>query len=143
VHCIARGWSIAALAREFNLSRHTVRRYVETDVAPRYAPRACPANLNQVRLAHVVRRLGVSCTIRATTLYREVKVLGYEAGYPSFARRVRGLRQQRHKEPTVRFVNRAGSGRGYDTRKRRCCDQSQEISTGAARAGGAFGGRES
>jgi hypothetical protein len=42
VHCIARGWSIAALAREFNLSRHTVRRYVETDVAPRYAPRGVP-----------------------------------------------------------------------------------------------------
>jgi transposase len=102
------GWSIAALAREFNLNRRTVRRYVDTDLAPGYAPRACPADLNEAQLAHVVRRLGVCGTLRATTLYREVTELGYAGSYPSFARRVRGLRQQQHQEPTIRFETDPG-----------------------------------
>lgn len=102
------GWSIAALAREFNLNRRTVARYVDASEAPAYAGRDCPADLAPDQLAHVVRRLEICKTIRATTLYREVTELGYEASYVSFARRVRLLRTIEPKEPEVRFETDPG-----------------------------------
>lgn len=102
------GWSIAALAREFNLNRRTVARYVDAPEAPTYAGRDCPADLAPDQLAHVVRRLEICKTIRATTLYREVTELGYQASYVSFARRVRLLRMIEPKEPEVRFETDPG-----------------------------------
>ena len=39
------GWSISALAQEFNLNRRTVRRYVDAEKAPVYPKRACPAGV--------------------------------------------------------------------------------------------------
>lgn len=86
------GWSISALAREFNLDRRTVRRYVDAPELPAYAPRLCPADLSEEQSAYVLRRLAVCNKLRATTLYREITELGYEASYVSFARRVRLLR---------------------------------------------------
>lgn len=76
--------------------------------APAYAGRDCPADLAPDQLAHVVRRLEICKTIRATTLYREVTELGYEASYVSFARRVRLLRTIEPKEPEVRFETDPG-----------------------------------
>lgn len=102
------GWSIAALAREFNLNRRTVARYVNATEAPTYAGRDCPADLTPDQLAHVTRRLEICRTIRATTLYREVKELGYQASYVSFARRVRLLRTIEPKEPEIRFETGPG-----------------------------------
>jgi len=82
------GWSIAALAREFNLNRRTVARYVAADERPTYAPRPRPAELTEEQRAYVVRRLEVCDKLRATTLYREVTgTLGYAGSYVSFARR--------------------------------------------------------
>ncbi len=103
------GWSISALAREFNLNRRTVRRYVDAAARPSYPQRACPADLTGEQTAYVLRRLATCNKLRATTLYREIKELGYEASYVSFARRVRLLRAtEDDTEPEVRFETDPG-----------------------------------
>jgi hypothetical protein len=69
-----------------------VRRYVDAGETPTYPKRGCPADLTEAQAAYLVRRLATCDKLRATTLYREIKELGYEASYVSFARRVRLLR---------------------------------------------------
>jgi transposase len=103
------GWSIARIAREFDVSWRTARRYATAETVPRYRPRARPAGLTRAQAAHVVRRLGGHPELRATTLYREVRELGYVGSYPSFARRVRALRPvDRQADPEVRFETDPG-----------------------------------
>lgn len=81
LHVLRRhGWSIAALAREFGLNWRTARRYATTQEAPRYRPRARPAELSAAQVAHVERRLAACPDLRATVLLREL-VEGY--GYTS------------------------------------------------------------
>jgi transposase len=103
------GWSIARIAREFNISWRTARRYATAEAVPRFRPRARPAELSQAQAAHVTRRLGAHLDLRATTLYREVQELGYAGSYPSFARRVRLLRPvDPQADPQVRFETDPG-----------------------------------
>jgi transposase len=103
------GWSIARIAREFDITWRTARRYVTAETVPRYRPRVRPAELSQVQAAHVTRRLGAHPELRATTLYREVQELGYGGSYPSFARRVRVLRPvDSQADPQVRFETDPG-----------------------------------
>jgi hypothetical protein len=52
------GWSISRIAREFDVTWRTARRYATAATVPRYRPRARPAELSQAQAAHVVRRLG-------------------------------------------------------------------------------------
>jgi transposase len=66
------GWSIARIAREFDVSWRTARRYARAETVPRYRPRTRPAELSPTQAAHVTRRLGTHPELRATTLYREV-----------------------------------------------------------------------
>ena len=110
LHALHRqGWSIAELARNFNLNRRTVARYVASDAPRGYAKRMCPAELNEAQRAFVTRRLEICSTIRATTLYREVTAEhDYTGSYVSFARRVRALRPDQVKEPEVRFETAPG-----------------------------------
>ena len=103
------GWSIARIAREFDVSWRTARRYASAETVPRYRPRARPAELSRAQAAHVTRRLGVHPELRATTLYREVQELGYVGSYPSFARRDRLLRPaDRQADSQVRFETDPG-----------------------------------
>jgi transposase len=103
------GWSIAKIAREFDVTWRTARRYATAETVPRYRPRARPAELSQAQVAHVTRRLGAHPELRATTLYREVQELGYVGSYPSFARRVRLLRPvDPQADPRVRFETDPG-----------------------------------
>jgi hypothetical protein len=69
------GWSIARIAREFDVSWRTARRYARAETVPRYRPRTRPAELSPTQAAHVTRRLGTHPELRATTLYREVQEL--------------------------------------------------------------------
>jgi hypothetical protein len=73
------GWSIA---RVFDVSWRTARRYATAETVPRYRPRARPAELTPAQAAHVARRLGAHPELRATTLYREVQELGYVGSTP-------------------------------------------------------------
>jgi transposase len=103
------GWSISALAEEFNLNRRTVRRYVDAGDPPAYRKRTCPADLTEAQAAYVVRRLQTCNKLRATTLYREIKELGYSASYVSFARRVRLVRSTGDEtDPEIRFETDPG-----------------------------------
>jgi hypothetical protein len=45
------GWSIARIAREFDITWQTARRYVTAETVPRYRPRARPAELSQAQAA--------------------------------------------------------------------------------------------
>jgi transposase len=103
------GWSIARIAREFDVAWRTARRYATAETVPRYRPRARPAELSPAQAAHVTRRLGAHPELRATTLYREVQGFGYVGSYPSFARRVRRLRPvDPQADPEVRFETDPG-----------------------------------
>jgi transposase len=103
------GWSIAALAREFGLDWRTARRYATTDEAPRYRPRARPAELSAAALAHVERRLAACPDLRATVLLRELAdEYAYTGSYASLRRRVVLLRPTVTGEPVLRFETGPG-----------------------------------
>jgi transposase len=105
----AHGWSIARLAREFDVSWRTARRYATSEVPPGYRPRKAPAAMTEAQEAYVIRRLEICSDLRATTLYREVQDLGYAGSYPSFSRRVRVLRPaDEHADPPLRFETDPG-----------------------------------
>jgi transposase len=103
------GWSIAALAREFGLNWRTARRYATVDEAPRYRPRARPAELSAAQVAHVERRLAACPDLRATVLLRELATeYGYLGSYASLRRRVALLRPATTAEPVLRFETGPG-----------------------------------
>ena len=110
LHVLQRhGWSIAALAREFGLNWRTARRYATTQEAPRYRPRARPAELSAAQVAHVERRLAACPDLRATVLLRElVDDYGYTSSYASLRRRVVLLRPATTAEPVLRFETGPG-----------------------------------
>jgi transposase len=103
------GWSISKLAKEFGVNWRTAHRYAIADAVPRYRPRQRPAELTEAQLAHLERRLGRCADLRATTLYRELRELGYEGSYPSLVRRVRAIRpRDEDVDPVVRFETDPG-----------------------------------
>jgi hypothetical protein len=79
------GWSVSRIAREFDINWRTDRRYATSEAPVRYGPRARPMELTESQLAHVVRRLELCPELRATTLLREVRDLGYEGGTVALA----------------------------------------------------------
>ena len=103
------GWSISGLAREFGLSRTTVKRELESPSPRRYPERAKPTTLSAAQLAHVERRLAVCPTIRGTDLHRELcGDYDYVGSYPAFQRHLRRLRPARAREPELRFETDPG-----------------------------------
>ncbi len=103
------GWSIAALAREFGLNWRTARRYATAEAAPRYRPRARPAELSAAQLAHLERRLAACPDLRATLLLRELRDdYAYVGSYSSLRRRVAELRPREAAEPEIRFETGPG-----------------------------------
>jgi transposase len=103
------GWSISALAREFDLNWRTVKREVESAGPRRYSERAQPTALSEPQLRHVERRLAVCPTIRGTDLHRELcEDYRYIGSYPAFARKLRQLRPAPVRDPEIRFETDAG-----------------------------------
>src|SRR5215203_3248738 len=102
------GWSISALAREFGLSRNTVKRELESPEPRRYPVRAKPTALGEAQQAHVERRLAVCPTIRGTDLHAElVGQYEYAGSYPAFARHLRTVRPAQVRDPEIRFETQA------------------------------------
>jgi len=92
LHVLRRhGWSIAALAREFGLNWRTARRYATIDAAPRYRPRARPADLSRPLLELVAERLPYAAASLAL-LFLVVQSL-WLADPVSFGRHVMGYLQ--------------------------------------------------
>jgi len=103
------GWSMSALAREFGLSRNTVKRELESPAPRRYPERDKPTALTAAQLAHVERRLAVCPTIRGTDLHRELcGDYEYAGSYPAFQRHLRQIRPARVREPELRFETDPG-----------------------------------
>jgi hypothetical protein len=87
------GWSIAALARKFQLNRRTVRREVAGERPRGYPRRPTRYPLTEAQLAHVQRRLLVCPGIRGTDRHRELaREYDYRGSYPTFQRTLRPLR---------------------------------------------------
>jgi transposase len=104
----AHGWSVSRLAREFGLSRTTIRR--ELTVRHRAAIlRAARPRRSPTQQAHVERRLAMCPTLRGTVLYHELgREFGYLGSYPAFIRHLRTLRPRAASEPVVRFETAPG-----------------------------------
>jgi transposase len=103
------GWAISALAREFGLSRTTVRRELASDGPRRYPTRHKPTALSAPQLAQVERRLAMCPTIRGSVLYHELRRdYAYTGSYPAFIRHLRPLRPAAVREPLVRFETDPG-----------------------------------
>ena len=87
------GWSISAIARHLGLDRKTVRAHLgggrEAGVR-----RSSSVDPFDAVAGYVRQRLGEDPHVRATVLLGEAQALGYGQSYPTFVRRVRGLRPQ-------------------------------------------------
>jgi transposase len=105
----AHGWSVSRLAREFGLSRTTIRRELSSEAPRRYPPRSKPTALSDAQRAHVERRLAMCPTLRGSVLYHELcHEYGYGGSYPAFIRHLRVLRPLAATEPVVRFETAPG-----------------------------------
>lgn len=103
------GWSISQLAREFGLSRTTIRRELASNQPRQYTQRAVPTALNEAQLAHIERRLAMCSSIRGTILHHELcRDYGYQGSYPAFIRHLRSLRPTTVAEPAIRFETDPG-----------------------------------
>jgi transposase len=103
------GWTISALAREFGLSRNTVKRELASDAPRHYPERDKPTKLTPSQLAHVERRLAVCPTIRGTDLHYELqRQYDYLGSYRAFSRHLMSLRPPEAKDPEIRFETGPG-----------------------------------
>jgi transposase len=103
------GWSISRLAREFGLSRRTIRRELASEGPRRSPQRSKPTALTEAQAAHVARRLAMCPSLRGTILDHEL-CRDYASGgsYPAFIRHLRPLRPAAATDPVVRFETDPG-----------------------------------
>ena len=89
----SRGWTISAIARHLGRDRKTVRAYINGDRVPGVRARSAPDLLEPFK-KYLAARFVDDPHVWASALYDEVRRLGYQLSYPSFARQVRlaGLR---------------------------------------------------
>jgi transposase len=105
----AHGWSISRLAREFGLSRTTVRRELASQEPRHYPARSKPTALTEAQQAHVDRRLAMCPSIRGTILHHELcRDYEYVGSYSAFIRHLRAVRPAALAEPLVRFETDPG-----------------------------------
>ena len=89
----SRGWTISAIARHLGRDRKTVRAYINGDRVPGVRARSAPDPLEPFK-KYLAARFVDDPHVWASALDDEVRRLGYQLSYPSFARQVRlaGLR---------------------------------------------------
>ncbi len=93
-----RGWSISAIARHLGRDRKTIREYLNGRRTPGERARSAPDSFESY--AEYCRiRLTDDPHVWASTLYDEVRELGYPGSYPSFTRGLRARRLRPHCEP--------------------------------------------
>ena len=101
------GWTITQIAKEYGLSRDTVRRELVSDASRTYPERAKPTALSEPQLVHV--ELVVCPNIRGTDLHAELRhEYGYVGSYPAFERHLRLIRPARVSDPEIRFETGPG-----------------------------------
>ena len=79
------GHSIRSMARETNLSRKTVRKYLSTDICPQYPGRPVRSGKTISWLPYLEQRWQGGCT-NATQLWREIVAQGFNGGRGFVAR---------------------------------------------------------
>src|SRR2546423_304557 len=104
-----RGWSISAIGGHLGRDRGTIRGYLTGERTPGERRRSSP-DVFEPYVGYVTQRLADDRHVWATTLFDEVRELGYPGSYPSFTRalRVRALRPPcpacaagRHRESSI------------------------------------------
>ncbi|WP_438453405.1 IS21 family transposase [Streptomyces asiaticus] len=97
-HALRRqGWTISAIARHLGRDRQTIRDYLNGKTVPgerRQAPDAFVPFLDYCR-----QRMADDPHLWATTLFDEVRELGYQGGYSTFTRALRRFEVRPHCEP--------------------------------------------
>jgi transposase len=89
------GLTVSAIARQLNLDRKTVRRYIESGLEPpTYGPRPLrPRNTDRF-LPYLHERLKAYPALTAVRLWRELRDRGYSGGYTAVKRTVREIRPE-------------------------------------------------
>ena len=101
------GHSIRGIARELDVSRNTVRKYLKTPEA--LAPKARKRRASKLDpyTEHIDRRMGEGLE-NCVVLHRELTGLGYDGGYSILKAYVSPRRKGRQPEATMRFETDPG-----------------------------------
>lgn len=103
------GKSIREIARTLEVSRNTVRRYLRSEVLPRYTRQARPSKLDPFK-HYIGERVKAAAPewIPAIVLLRELRALGYAGGYSILKDHLATLRPVAKVEPLIRFETEPG-----------------------------------
>ena len=101
------GRSIREIARELDVSRNTVRRYLKSPEAMRPQARPPRGSNPDPYTEHVDRRMAEGLE-NCRVLDREIRALGYRGSYSTVVQYVRPRRRWRQPEATMRFETAPG-----------------------------------
>ena len=101
------GHSIRGIARELDVSRNTVRKYLKTPEAMAPKARKRRASKLDPYTEHIDRRMGEALE-NCVVLLQELKELGHDGSYTILSEYVRPRRRRRQPEATMRFETGPG-----------------------------------
>ena len=101
------GRSIREIARELDISRNTVRRYLKSPEAMRPKPRPPRGSKLDLYTEYIDHRMAEGLE-NCVVLHREIKARGYQGCYSTVVQYVRPWRRQRQPEATMRFETGPG-----------------------------------
>ena len=101
------GLGVREIARELDISRNTVRRYLKSPEAMRPGPRPPRRSKLDAYMGHIDRRMSEGLD-NCVVLHREVCALGYTGSYSTVVQYVRPRWRQRQPEATMRFETAPG-----------------------------------
>jgi transposase len=103
------GMTVSAIARQLNMDRKTVRRYIERGLEPpAYGPRPQQPRSTDPFLPYLRDRLAAYPALTAVRLWRELRDRGYGGGYTAVKRTVHEIRPEPVKPFEVRFETPPG-----------------------------------
>jgi transposase len=95
---VRRGWKISQIARHLGRDRKTVRAYIRGERVPGQRRSLADADSFEPYVGYIGIRLRDDPHVWASTLYDEVKALGFPQSYVTFARQVRLRKLRPHCE---------------------------------------------
>ena len=101
------GRSVRGIAQELDVSRNTVRRYLNSPEAMRSKPRPRRGSKLDPYAEHIDRRMAEGLE-NCRVVDREVRALGYQGSYSTVVQYVRPRRQHKQPEATMRFETAPG-----------------------------------
>ena len=122
IHALRKqGWTIAKIARHTGRDRKTIRAYLDGVRQPGVRAAVEPDPFDRIE-PYVAQRLVDDHGVWGTTLFDEVRALGYGRSYPTFTRKIRERRLRPHCEacdgvkgrPTVVIEHPSGEELQWD-----------------------------